>query len=142
VRILYPHSRDAKAGQLLSEPVEQAWTFASDAENATQPRSRAVDEAVGELDAARAQAKAVELNRRGDYDAAGRLLEKVARTIQSYAGDSVKLRQVVADLRESADSASAPMSPLAMKAMHFSSSSKLRDRNAEGKARRPPKAPE
>jgi hypothetical protein len=34
------------------------------------------------------------------------------------------------------------MSPLMMKAMHFTSASKLRDRNAEGKARRPPKAPE
>ena len=131
-----------KSGQTLSEPVQQAWTFASDAENAAQSRNRAVDEAVGELDAARAQAKAVELNRRGEYDGAGRLLEEVARTIQSYSGASAKLRQVVADLRESAHSASAPMSPLVMKAMHFTSSSKLRDRNAEGKARRPPKAPE
>ena len=131
-----------KSGQTRSEPVQQAWTFASDAENAAQPRNRAVDEAVGELDGARAQAKAVELNRRGDYDAAGRLLEEIARTIQSYAGGSAKLRQVVADLRESAHSASAPMSPLMIKVMHFTSSSKLRDRNAEGKARRPPKAPE
>ena len=131
-----------KSGQTLSESVQQAWTFASEADNAAQSRNRAVDEAVGELYAARAQAKAVELNRSGDYDAAGRLLEEVARTIQSYAGASAKLRQVVADLRESAHSASAPMSPLMMKAMHFSSSSKLRDRNAEGKARRPPKAPE
>jgi Ca-activated chloride channel family protein len=131
-----------KAGQALSESVTQAWTFASDAENAAQPRNRAVDEAVGELHAARAQAKAVELNRQGDYDAAGQLLEEVARTIQSYAGASVKLRQVVVDLHEAAHSASAAMSPLMMKAMHFTSASKLRDRNAEGKARRPPKAPE
>ena len=141
-RILAIFNVADRSGQALSEPVQQAWTFASDAENAAQSRNRAVDEAVGELDAARAQAKAVELNRSGDYDAAGRLLEEVARTIQSYAGASAKLRQVVADLRESAHSASAPMSPLMMKAMHFSSSSKLHDRNAEGKARRPPKAPE
>ena len=65
-----------RAGQALSESKTQAWTFASDAQNAAQPRNRAVDEAVGELHAARAQAKAVELNRQGDYDAAGRLLKK------------------------------------------------------------------
>jgi len=130
------------AGRVLGEPVQLAWTFASDAENAAQPRNRKVDEAVGELDAARAQAKALELNRQGDYDAARSLLEEVALNIRTYAGTSAKLGQVVAGLHRASESASAPMSALAMKLMHYGSSSTLHNRDADGKARRRPKAPE
>jgi Ca-activated chloride channel homolog len=131
-----------KSGQVLGESVQQAWTFASDAENDAQPRNRTVDEAVGEVSAARAQAEAVELNRHGDYAAAGQLLREAARRIQIYAGASAKLNQAVVDLSEAVQAASAPMDAQALKTMHFKSGSTLRGRDVEGKARRSPKAAE
>ncbi len=95
-----------------------------------------MDEAVGEIYGARARAEAVELNRRGDFAAAERTLRRVSERIRSYAGQSPALRQVVEALQEAAEVTAAPMSPLAMKSMHFAASSSLRNRNTEGKARR------
>jgi Ca-activated chloride channel family protein len=126
----------AAGAQVPAQSVEQVWTFASHAACDAQPRNQAVDEAVGEIYAARARAEAVELNRHGDFAAAQRTLRRVSEKIQEYAGQSPALEQVVADLLQAAEVTSAPMSPLAMKSMHFEASSSLRNRNADGKARR------
>jgi Ca-activated chloride channel homolog len=127
----------AAGGQGLAQSVEQIWTFASHAACDAQPRNQAVDEAVGEIYAARARAEAVELNRRGEFAAAERTLRGVSEKIREYAQGPV-LEQVVADLLQAAEVTSAPMSPRAMKSMHFQASSSLRNRNADGKARRRP----
>jgi Ca-activated chloride channel family protein len=130
-------SIQAAGAQGLAQSVEQIWTFASHAACDAQPRNQAVDEAVGEIYAARARAEAVELNRRGEFAAAERTLRGVSEKIREYAQGPV-LEQVVADLLQAAEVTSAPMSPRAMKSMHFQASSSLRNRNADGKARRRP----
>ena len=126
----------AAGGQVPAQSVDQVWTFASHAACDAQPRNQAVDEAVGEIYAARARAEAVELNRRGDFAAAERTLRRVSERIRSYAGQSMALGQVVEDLLQAAEVIAAPMSPLSIKSMHFAASSSLRNRDTEGKARR------
>ena len=139
VRIGATFSLADGAGQLRVAPVEQIWTFADVAANDGQPRNRVVDEAVGGIYAARARAEALELNRAGKYTEAGQLLKGVVRKIESYAGSSAALRKIIAELLQSAEQASAPMAPLAAKAMYRLSVSMLRSRTVEGKARRDPK---
>jgi Ca-activated chloride channel homolog len=129
-------SVQAAGAQVPAQSVEQVWTFASHAACDAQPRNQAVDEAVGEIYAARARAEAVELNRRGDFAAAERTLKNVSARIEEYAGQSVALGQVVKDLLQAAEVTSTPMSPLAMKSMHFEASASLRARDVDGKARR------
>ncbi len=118
--------------------MELVWTFASHAACDAQPRNQAVDEAVGQIYAARAQAEAVELNRGGDYAAAERLLNRVGERIGQYAGRSPILARAIDELRQSARVTSSPMSAMAMKGMHFRSGSALRSRGVDGKARRRP----
>ncbi|HEX7123269.1 MAG TPA: VWA domain-containing protein, partial [Gemmatimonadaceae bacterium] len=59
----------------------QAWRYASHAENDRQPRNREVDRAVAHLSAARARAEATEFNRHGDFERAGRVLDRTAHRI-------------------------------------------------------------
>ena len=124
--------------QATGQSVEQVWTFASHEACDAQPRTQAVDEAVGQVYAARAQAEAVELNRGGDYAAAERLLKRVREKIGKYAGQSPVLARAIDDLQQAALVTSSPMSAMAIKGMHFGSSSALRSRSATGKARRHP----
>jgi Ca-activated chloride channel family protein len=126
----------AAGGQLPAQSAEQTWTFGSHAACDAEPRDQTVDEAVGEIYAARARAEAIELNRRGDFVAAERTLRRVSDKIGQYAGQSLALGQVLNDLLHAAEATSAPMSPRAMKAMHFRANSSLRAREADGKARR------
>jgi Ca-activated chloride channel family protein len=130
--------QSAGAKVVPGESVEQTWTFTSRAACQAQPRTVAVDEAVGEIDAARARAEAVELNRRGDFAAAGRVIANAARSIEVYAAQSPALRRTLTELQVAADDTSAPMSPMAMKSLHLSASASLRGRDFEGKARRKP----
>ena len=78
----------AEEGALDAPPVEVRWTWASHERNDAQPRDTAVDLKVANLYAARTRRDALELNRRGDYRGARRLLERVAERIESYAGAS------------------------------------------------------
>jgi Ca-activated chloride channel family protein len=120
------------------ESVEQHWTFASHAACDAQARNQTVDEAVGEIYAARARAEAVELNRRGEFAVAERMLGHVAEKIGKYAGQSSALQRAILELQGAAVLASAPMSQVARKSMHFGAAASLRGRTAEGKARRRP----
>jgi Ca-activated chloride channel family protein len=132
-------SVQAAGAQVPAESAELAWTFASHAACDAQPRDQRVDEAVGDIYAARARAESVELNRRGDFAGAARNLKRVSKRIAEYAGESLALAQVIDSLQEAAHATSAPMSPIAMKSMHFAASASLRNRDAGGKARRQPK---
>jgi len=128
----------AAGAQVPAQTVEHVWTFASDAAWRAQPRNQAVEEAIGEMYAARARSEAVELNRRGDFAAAERTLKGVSEKIQEYAGESQALGQVVEYLQRAIKVTSTPMSPHATKSMLFEAESTLRARDAEGKARRRP----
>jgi len=123
-------------GRLPPRSVEQTWRFATEGACQGQSRNQLVDEAVGAIFAARAEAEAVELNRRGDFEEAERVLAQAAGQIRTYAGDSDALRRAIRDLQKAAAASSRPMSALELKEMHFSAASALRARSPEGKARR------
>ena len=102
-------SVQSAGAQVPAQSVEQVWTFASDAACEAQPRNQAVDEAVGEIYAARAQAEAVELNRQRRVRGSGTPARRVAKKIGQYAGESAALQRAVAELQAAAQAASAPM---------------------------------
>ena len=97
-----------------------------------------MDEAVGQVYAARAQAEAVELNRSGHYEAAERLLTRMRDKIGKYAGRSPVLARELEVLQQASWMTSDQMTPIEMKQMHFRAESALRSRSADGTARRKP----
>jgi len=134
-------SVQAAGGHVPAQSVTRVWTLASDAMCRTEPRNNGVEDAIGELYAARARARAVELNRRGQFAAAERLLRKASKKVQKYAGDSPALGKVIELFQSAIEITSAPMSPQATKSMLFEASTTLRSRDAKGKARRSPMGP-
>ena len=115
---------------------EASWTWASHEDNDAQPRDRDVDAEVAGIYAARARREALGLNRQGDFAAARRRLEQVARKVDGYAGDSTRLRGIAASLRQQSDEFAAEMSVTSMKEHHYRAASMLRSRSVSGKARR------
>ena len=99
----------ADEGVLDAPPVDLRWTWASHARNDAQPRETAVDLQVAGIYAARARRDALELNRRGDYNGARRLLERVAKRIESYAGASLELQALARSVRAEAQEFERPM---------------------------------
>ena len=132
-------SIQAAGADVPAQSVTQVWTLASDAACRAEPLNRPVEDAIGEMYAARARARAVELNRQGNFAAAERLLRKASKKIQERAGESPALAKVVELFQSAIKITSAPMSPQATKSMLFEADSTLRSRDAEGKARRQPR---
>ncbi len=127
---------DAEEGALDAPPVEVRWTWASHERNDAQPRDTAVDLQVAGIYAARARRDALELNRQGDYDGARRLLERVAKRIESYAGASLELQGLARSLRAEARQFEREMDAMSMKQVHYSSRAAMRSRTLTGKAQR------
>jgi Ca-activated chloride channel family protein len=115
------------------------WQYADDRTNDIQDRDRDVDRAVARVFAARARQEAAGLNRAGNYPAAAATLTAVAKRISGYSAGDQELGSIVAELGREAQMVSAPMAPMAVKAMHFSSHNALRMRAASGQARRVPR---
>jgi Ca-activated chloride channel family protein len=138
-RLAATFSVQAAGAHAPAQSVTQVWTLASDAACRAEPLNLPVEEAIGEMYAARARARAVELNRRGEFAAAERTLRKASKKIQKYAGESPALTKVVELFQSAIKITSAPMSPQATKSMLFEADSTLRSRDADGKARRAPK---
>ncbi len=132
-------SVQAAGAHVPAQSVTQVWALASDAACRAEPRNNAVEEAIGEMYAARARARAVELNRQGQFAAAERLLRKASKKVQEYAGESPALEKVIELFQSAIKITSAPMSPQATKSMLFEAATTLRSRDADGKARRSPK---
>jgi Ca-activated chloride channel family protein len=126
----------AEEGALEAPPVEVRWTWASHERNGAQPRDTAVDLKVANMYAARARRDALELNRRGDYQGARRLLERVAERIERYAAASTELRDLARSLRAEARQFEREMDSTSMKQAHYSSLSAMRSRSGTGKAHR------
>jgi Ca-activated chloride channel family protein len=110
------------------------WTYADNAANDAQPRDPVVDRAVATQYAARARQEAVHLNRAGDYDAARRALQGVARRIRDYAGSDPVLRGLVHDLEGDLPALAAAMPEANRKQMHFASANMARHRDAFGRS--------
>lgn len=94
------------------------------------------DAEVAALDAARARARALAMNRRGDFEGATRVLETTARRIEAVAGTNAVLRKLALDLRARMPDLARRMPALAMKAMHSDAYQALRSRDLTGKSAR------
>lgn len=128
----------AHAGEsaLEAAQAELRWTFASHAQNDAQPRDVDVDVQVARTYAARARREALDMNRAGDFDRARRLLERVARRIGGYAGQSPELRALAESLRRDAREFAERMDAMSAKAHHYGSHAVLGSRAVTGKAHR------
>ena len=115
---------------------ELAWTYADDQANDKQPRNAEVDAAVVKVDAARARREALRYNRAGEFATAGKTLMMARSALMSRAGNDAEALQDLAALDADAVEFSAPMRPIAMKAVIFDTMSALRSRDKAGKARR------
>jgi Ca-activated chloride channel homolog len=125
-----------REGALTDGPASVSWTYASHAENDAQPRNRAVDRAVAQIFAARAQRGALDANREGRFKDAGRILNRVADRIEKYAGDDAELRRIAAGLREAVGEFEDVMDGARMKGTYFSSSASLKSRDPRGRSSR------
>jgi hypothetical protein len=123
-------------GALAAPPQAVTWTFASHRDNDAQPRDRVVDRAVAELQAALAREQALDLNRRGKFDEARRLLEALCELLLKRAGDDSELQTIARNLATDQETLAACMSPASTKAMHFRSYSVQHMRQPDGKAKR------
>lgn len=125
-----------REGALDLPPATLAWTFADHAANDRQMRDRTVDAAVAEIFAARAREKALEQNRRGDYDAARLTLNQTAARIRTYAGDDKTLNGIAAGVSEAVREYGESMSSDQRKGCFYQVQYSLHDRDDEGKSRR------
>jgi hypothetical protein len=112
------------------------WTCVDEKTNERQPRDASVDRLVAELDAMRARQESVERNRHGDFRGARDLLTLAMARIGEYAGDDGLIQRTVATLEADLSVVGEAMSSVAQKQMHYSSSSPLKMRDADGSARR------
>jgi Ca-activated chloride channel family protein len=110
------------------------WRYADGAANDAQPRDRVVDRAVAAAFGARAQREAVELQRRGDYEGAERVIRDVLRRVKGYAGDDAELQAQVRELGEARVAFAAPMPMASLKQAHFMSTNALRSKDALGRS--------
>ena len=127
------------AGALHEEACDTIFTFAGHAANDAQPRNRVVDRAVAELEAARARAEALELNRDGRYDEARVRLARTVQRIEQYAGSDPDLHRIAEELQERHEVFAAPMAAMEMKREFSSSLSSSRMRDMLGRAKRRPR---
>jgi Ca-activated chloride channel family protein len=125
------HDRDQK---LAHAPITMAWTFADHAANDRQLRNPLVDRAVARVYAAIAQRDAVEANRRRDYAAALKVLEKTAQRIEGYAGGDAELLEIARGLRQALSEFAHAMDPVALKLRHYASHVARTSRGITGKA--------
>ncbi len=125
-----------KEGALGNDWQPSVWMYACDADNDRQERDVVVDHAVAKLYAARARAEALELNRRGEFDQAQKLLDRTRERILEYAGDDDELRRIADDLRQSYEAFSAPMPAMAAKAVYAEAYNLTSMRTETGTARR------
>jgi Ca-activated chloride channel family protein len=117
-------------------PVPGGWQYADDQTNDAQPRDRSVDRLVARLFAARARQEAVQLNRRGSYDAARHSVRSVARRIAAYAAGDAELGGLVAELAVDEQRWAAPAPEMTRKVAFAAANYTMRSRDPEGRASR------
>ncbi len=115
------------------------WAFADGAANDAQARDRDVDRAVARMFADRALRDVVNVNRRGDWEAAREALLAVAKRIRSYAGSDEILRGIAEELERESENWSQMRSELERKMRYSSSSYALKERMLDGSATRRPR---
>lgn len=115
------------AGDYRGAWTETQFTNGSPAECDEERRDPAVMRWVGLDHADRARLLALGLREHGDHEGANALLLRVARRIETYAGDDLELLQAVAELRELAEKVeSRHLLALEAKELYFSSQRRSR----------------
>lgn len=125
-----------RSNDITAPAVELHWTYAPHRENDVQSRTVEVDIQVATLYAARARAQATELNRRRDYAAARRVLERTAERILSYANGDRRLVQIAQELQQDVWQYEVQMSPMMLKQSFYAAEAMTKFRGPGGKARR------
>jgi Ca-activated chloride channel family protein len=125
-------------GVLDGSAARLAWSYADDRANDAQPRDRQVDRIVAATFAARARQRAVELNRRGEYQAASEALKATARKIRDYAGGDAELVAIVDGLLREAETFGQFMAERNLKTFHAEAAYAMQSRAVTGMARRRP----
>lgn len=125
--------RDAGAAN-LTETV--AFVFADHPANDRQPRDVEVDRLVAETFAASARRNAVAHNRAGDYPSAVKALSATAHHIRGYAHADPTLLALAAELEREAQTYATPMTELTRKRAYAQSTSRLKGRDEQGRARK------
>jgi hypothetical protein len=123
-------------GVLDGASVRLSWEYADDRANDAQPRDREVDRLVASAFAARVRQRAVELNRRGDYEAASEALTATARKIRGYVKGDGQLRAIADGLSREAEAFGRVMAEPSRKMVFAQSAHALRSRDDTGRARR------
>jgi Ca-activated chloride channel family protein len=123
-------------GVLDGAAARLSWEYADDRANDAQPRDRSVDRTVAAVFAARARQRAVELNRRGEYESASEALQATARKIRGYAGGDPELRGIIDGLMRESETFGRVMAEPSRKAMYAGAAYALRSRAVTGMARR------
>lgn len=112
------------------------WVPASVQAVEAAPRDGRVVRVLAEMIVASARAEALELNRAGKFAAARRRIERAIDELRALGADPAELQDLLVPLDDDRASLSEEMAPMARKAMFSMTQARLRNRTAEGKARR------
>ncbi len=104
------------------------FTWASEHESDHQPRDVTVDRLAATLEAAHAERDALELNRKGDFKSARKVIDACLARIRDYEGGDAEIRGILVDLERKLSRYDRPMDSLASKSYHSLSSSTLHGR--------------
>jgi hypothetical protein len=99
-------------------------------------RDHDVDREVAKLYAAQARREAAEMNRRGNFKEAQRIVLGTARRISGYAAGDPELLALVAELKSLVEMHAGQMTMAALKSERSLSWNALHDRGVSGEARR------
>jgi Ca-activated chloride channel family protein len=119
-----------------SGPAELSFTYAPHRDNDRQARDHEVDREVAKLYAARARREAAEMNRRGNFKEAQRIVLGTARRISEYADGDPELLALVAELRSLVEMHMVHMSAVALKSERSLSWNQLHSRTVSGQAKK------
>jgi Ca-activated chloride channel homolog len=121
---------------LFAEPMSVEWRVTDAIEDDAQPISAEVLIEVAKLLADGARTRALEANRRGEYDRAAEILRTEADTIRALAPDCGEVQAIADDLFRERVLYQDSMSASEIKGRHFASMNAMYSRSPQGRARK------
>jgi Ca-activated chloride channel family protein len=125
-----------RAGKLFPQPMLVEWTTVDTETNAAQPVNASVLVAVAEQMVARAQARALEANRKHRLEEAAEILSRAIGELRALGTGIQGIDVLIAQLEDDKPQFERVMETMDAKARHFVSYNQARGRDSEGKARR------
>ncbi|MEY4636232.1 MAG: Family ership [Acidobacteriota bacterium] len=121
---------------LVTDPISVTWRSVPAADEAGQSVNRDVRLFVAAMLAERARSTALAANRRGDFDAAKRILREMVDDLRAMAPGDQGVLALIDQLHHDEVAFAEVMTPLAMKGRHFDAYLIAHSREAGGTARR------